>query len=206
MRLQAAVLLIALLASPGWAQPADPIGELLDRQQEEPAPVEDDEEPEVPTAPEIQPSLAVPVEPPRPRPQLTAPVHIDETGKSPDAPPTTRDLAYESRVRSSFASAQGFQGPLDGGWTLSGPGGDLYSFRLVDKGRGSVEGAWLDLRRKGAPAGSGFIDQVERVGDEMILRFAEGAVAELTGGSDGRWSGRLTEKGEARAVTLRRTP
>ena len=43
---------------------------------------------------------------------------IDETGKSPDGPPTVIDLTYESRIRGSAAASQGLQGPLDGGWTV----------------------------------------------------------------------------------------
>lgn len=207
MRLSAALLLAALAAAPAAAQPVDPIGEVLDRQREEPAPVDDeDEEGQGAVTPDPEPVLGAPEPAPAPRPRLTAPVHVEETGKTPDAPLGARDLAYESRVRASFASAQGFQGPLDGSWTLSGDGGDLYSFKLVDKGLGVVEGAWLDLRRKGAPSASGFIDQVERVGGEITLRFAGGVVADLSGSADGRWTGQLQERGQRRAVTLRRTP
>lgn len=196
MRLVAAFAVLILAATPARAQPSDPIGEILDQAEEpETAPVEAEPEPVAPAAPAPAPR----------RPQLTAPVNVDEVGKTPDAPPTARDLAYESRLRAAAASAQGFQGPLDGSWTLSGAGGDLYSFKLVDKGQGAVEGAWLDLRRRGAPAASGFIDEVERVGSEMTLRFA-GVVVELQGQGDGRWSGGLQEAGQRRTVSLRRSP
>lgn len=209
MRLRVALLLTVLLAAPAYGQPADPIGELLDRQSEAPRPVDDDDsELEGQPAPttDVEPAIAGPVAPAPRRPRLTAPVNVNETGKSPDAPPTARDLAYESRIRASFASAQGFQGPLDGSWTLSGPSGDLYTFRLVDKGNGGVEGAWLDLRRPGASSASGFIDQVERVGFDMTIRFGGGLIADLTGGADGRWTGQLEQAGQRQPASLRRAP
>src|SRR4051812_5098904 len=68
--------------------------------------------------------------------------HVEDPGKLPEAPPTVPDLAYDSRVLSSAASAEQFQGKLDGGWTLSADGqGDLYAFELVDK-HDALEGAW----------------------------------------------------------------
>ncbi|HQT53981.1 MAG TPA: hypothetical protein PKX06_10945, partial [Phenylobacterium sp.] len=72
------------------------------------------------------------------RPRLTAPVHIDEIGKTPEAPPTAVDLSYEARMRSSFNSAQGLQGPLDGAWTLRAGGAELYDLQLVDSGSGNL--------------------------------------------------------------------
>lgn len=199
----AAIIAIALLsAAPAAAQPADPIGDLLSRQPQ----VDEESAESGRVQPRVEAEPNVPDTPTGPAPHLTAPVHIEETGKTPDRPPTTRDLAYESRVRASFANAQGFQGPLDGGWTLSAAGGgDLYAFELADKGRGVVEGAWRDLRRRGAPAGSGFIDRVERVGEEMTLTFDGGAVAELVQGPAG-WSGQLTARGQSQPVNLRRGP
>lgn len=134
----------------------------------------------------------------------TAPVNVDEVGRTPDGPPTARDLAYESRIRAAAASAQGFQGPLDGSWTLAGEGGDLYAFTLVDR-NGAVEGAWRDLARPGALQGSGFIDAVERTGAAMTLRFA-GVTVALTAGADGRWTGALEQGAQRRTVTLRRSP
>ena len=211
LTLRAVLPWLAVLASaaPAAAQPADPIGALLDRQGR-PQQTDEDAVENGRQQPRVDPEPVV-ADTPAPnapaRPQLTAPVNISETGKTPDGPPTTRDLAYESRIRASFASAQGFQGPLDGSWTLAAPGsGDLYVFELVDKGRNAVEGAWRDLRRPGAIGASGFVDQIERVGSEMTLRFAGGASATLEGGSDGRWSGQLTEAGQTRPVTLRRGP
>ncbi|MCR5878239.1 hypothetical protein [Phenylobacterium sp. J367] len=146
MRLTVAVLLTAALAAPAAARAQDPIGALLDRSA--PPTQADPEEPdtaaEPPAAPEPEPQIALPPGPQPyapPRPQLAGPVFVDETGKNPDAPPTVRDLAYESRIRASFASAQSFQGPLDGRWTLAAADGTgLYEFELSDKTSAPPEG------------------------------------------------------------------
>jgi hypothetical protein len=213
---------IAGAALPAQAQPVDPIDALLDQRGQEPP--EDADEPDLagqpPAAPEPPPRLVAPATPsglpsapvpyaPPPRPQLTAPVHIEEVGKSPDAPPTLRDMAYDSRIKSSFASAQGFQGPLDGGWSLMADGADLYSLQLVDRAD-RLEGAWGDMRRKGALNASGLVDDVQRLGSELTLRFSPtpgGApsIATLHSDAAGRWSGVLVENGQTRAVTLRRS-
>ena len=224
MRLPGAAVLSALaLALPAvaQAQPADPIGALLDRPgQPTPELEEPDAASQPPADPEPEPTAILPsgpqpyAPPPAPpaRPQLTAPVYVGEVGKTPDAPPTVRDLAYESRMRSSFASAQGFQGPLDGSWTLAATGGgDLYALELRDRGAGVVEGAWRDLRRAGALGASGFVDEISRAGSELTLRFqpspeAPTVIATLRGGYDGRWTGELVEQGARRPVSLRRTP
>jgi hypothetical protein len=153
------------------------------------------------------PAAPIPYSPPRP--QLTAPVRLEETGKNPDAPPNVNDLAYETRLKSSFASAQGFQGPLDGGWTLSAKdAGDLYALQLVDR-PDRLEGAWRDLRRKGALGASGLVDDIRRNGADLTLSFsasdaAQPVTATLHAAYDGAWSGNLTEGGRTRAVVLRR--
>ncbi|WP_310541860.1 hypothetical protein [Phenylobacterium sp.] len=143
------------------------------------------------------------------RPRLTAPVHIDEIGKTPEAPPTAVDLSYEARMRSSFNSAQGLQGPLDGAWTLRAGGSELYDLQLVDSGSGNLEGAWRDPRRRGATDASGFIDTISRVGGQLVIRLtprpgAEPSILMLNADSNGTWSGELTERGERRSVTMRR--
>lgn len=143
------------------------------------------------------------------RPRLTAPVHIDEIGKTPEAPPTAVDLSYEARMRSSFNSAQGLQGPLDGAWSLKAGGAELYDLQLVDSGSGNLEGAWRDPRRRGANDASGFIDSISRVGGQLIIRLtprpgAEPSILMLNADSSGTWSGELTERGERRSVTMRR--
>jgi len=137
-------------------------------------------------------------------------VQIEETGKTPDAPPSLAAMAYDMRLRSSFMSAQGYQGPLDGGWTLAAPGGEeLFALQLVDR-PDRLEGAWRDLRRKGALDGSGLVDDIQRTGSELTLRIPSGsgggvAVASLHGTADGRWAGELTEGGQPRPIILRRT-
>lgn len=200
MRASVATLLLILAAAPAaGAQPAPPasaavdvIGTLLRSQT-----ARDEDEPD--TAGQ-----------PRPAPQLrAAPLG------GPVPPPTVgaRDLAYDTRLRASFASAQGFQGPLDGGWTLSIPaddgGGDLYALQLVDRAD-RLEGVWRDLRRQGALNASGLIDDLQRQGRELTLRFtpapgAPAVVATLHGGADGRWAGELAEGEDRRPLVLRRT-
>ena len=150
-----------------------------------------------------------PYVPPPPRRQLTAPVHIDETGKTPEGPPTATDLNFEARMRSSFNSAQGMQGPLDGAWSLKAGGTELYDLQLVDTGSGSLEGAWRDPRRRGAVDASGFIDVISRVGGQLTIRItsrpgADPSIILLSADGNGGWSGELTERGEHRSVTLRR--
>ncbi len=145
-----------------------------------------------------------------PAPKLTAPVHVDEYDKSPEAPLNPAELGYETRLRSSFASAQGMQGPLDGAWTLSATGGQpLYSLLFVDKGRGQLEGAWRDPRRPGATNSSGFMTGVERVGGQLVARFQSRPGAALTSvtvspGTGGVWTGVLDEAGARTSVTLKR--
>ena len=214
MRRRAAItaVLWSALAATGLAARAqpdpDPIGALLDH------PAEPDEPDTAGQPPAPEPVISVPpgaaqTPPPR-RPMLTAPVHVEETGKTPDAPRGARDLAYDSRIRSSFASAQGFQGPLDGGWALTAQaGGDLYALQLVDRAD-RLEGVWRDVRRKGALSASGLVDDIQRAGSELTLRFTPApggpaVVATLRGGQDGRWTGDLAEGGATRAVILRRT-
>ena len=220
MRIRLPALLLAVaVAAPAWAQPAAParaprdvIGSLLDPGGQP----TDEDEPDVASAPRaapepepaITPQAGVLPDAPPPRPRLDAPAHVEETGKTADAPPTPRDMAYEARIRSSFASAEGFQGPLDGGWALSAGGQDLYALQLVDQ-RDRLEGVWRDVRRKGSLNASGLLDDIQRQGLDLTLRFtprpgAPTAVATLHGGADGRWTGELVEGETRRPVTLRR--
>jgi hypothetical protein len=143
-------------------------------------------------------------------PQWSTPVFIDQPGRTPEAPPSYVDQAYEARLRASFLSAQGLKGPLEGGWTLSDAGGArLFDLQLVDSAGGSVEGAWRDLRRPGAIDASGLIVGASRIGNRFNLRFypqgyGEPVVATLTATADGRWSGELNENGQRRTVYLQR--
>ena len=220
--MQRAVLSLLLVLAPAmvWAQPApsakppsDPISNILIHG----APGDEDEpdtagQPR--TAPEPEPSLLPTGPAPRayskaPQSKLNAPVFIDEVGKTPDSPPEIRDLAYDARIRASLASAQSFQGPLDGGWTLSAGNQDLYALQLVDR-RDRLEGAWRDLRRQGALNASGLVDQMQRQGADLTLSFtpepgAPMTLATLHDGGNGFWTGELAEAGRNRAVILRRT-
>lgn len=205
MRLAAALVLAALAAAPAHAQPPpDPIDALL-----RPLPKDADvEEPDTAaTGSAVEPDPTLPAGPqpyrpyvPPPHPTLTAPVFVHETGKNPDAPATPVEAAYDSRLRSSAASVQGFQGPMDGGWTLSAGGHALYALQLTDR-NGAVEGAWRDLRRSGALDAYGFFDIVERTGGRLTFRFADGIVAELHPQGD-RWTGELVEGGRRETVSL----
>ncbi len=137
-----------------------------------------------------------------------SPVHIDEIDATPEGFPTASEVAYEQRLRSSFASAQGLQGPLDGSWIVSGDGsGDLYSLQLVERSNGLLEGAWRDLQRPGAMDASGFIDDIQRNGGQLTLRFVnrgEMASANLVAGVDGAWTGEMIRGREKKSITLRR--
>jgi hypothetical protein len=203
--LAAALLLIAGAVQ---AQVVDPIGALLDQVQTPPPATETPVE----TAPGIvAPTPAPPpyVPPPTRRPRLDAPVQIEETGRTPDGPPTANDRNYEARMRASFAASQGMQGPLDGRWVVRAAGGELFELQLSDRSQGTLEGAWRDPRRKGAADASGFIDDIQRYGNQLTVRIQARQGVDpvrmvLEAGLGGGWSGQLTEAGERRAVTMGR--
>jgi hypothetical protein len=235
MRIGVISLLMMAAALPAGAQPApapaprDVIADLIDRSV---PPPKDEDEPDTAGQPRAaqeseldssplpqtgpqtgpqsgpQPGSQLPFAP-APRQQLNAPVRIEEAGKTPDAPLTVRDMTYDARIRSSFASAESFQGPLDGGWTLSAADQELYALQLVDR-RDRLEGVWRDLRRRGSLNGSGLVDDLQRQGADLILRFTpspgvETSVATLHDGGSGLWTWELAEAGRRRPVTLRRT-
>ncbi|RAK57444.1 hypothetical protein DJ018_05755 [Phenylobacterium deserti] len=209
-----ALVLGVLGAASAGAQQApvqsDAIGAILDAPPRSTIAPEEPDTAAAPPEPTPAPIVAAPPQRPTGPPQATRPVFIEETGRTPDRPPTVESLAYDSRIRASFASAQSFQGALDGAWTLSAQGeGDLYALKLVDRGDGVVEGAWRDLRRKGALNGSGFVDSAERTSADVVLRFTDmgGAPATLTlEPAAVGWSGNLETGGERRQVSLRRAP
>lgn len=181
MRWAAALVLAAFAVTPAHAQPApDPIGDVLSASTLDPD--------EADAAP-------APTSPPPPAAALSLP-----SIAAPSSP--AQDQAFDTRVRASQTSAQRFQGPLDGGWTLSGASGELYVLQLADHD-GVLEGAWRDPRRPGALNASGFIDQLERTPDGLVLRFAA-VVARLHGSSDGRLAGALVEDGRTTAISLSR--
>lgn len=117
--------------------------------------------------------------------------------------------AYDERLRASFAAAQSFQGPLDGGWTLIAQNeGAIFALRFVDR-KDKLEAVWRDLRRNSALDASGLVDAVERMGGKLTLRFSPAAGAQallmLHRASDGSWVGELRENGRNRDVWLTKT-
>jgi hypothetical protein len=131
---------------------------------------------------------------------------VDAPGKLPEPPPSVPDLAYDARLLSSAASAESFQGPLDGGWVLGAQGeGDLYALQLTDK-RDHLEGAWRDLRRPGDPAASGFLDEVRRSPAGLSLRFTPQGQGPVTVALGPNLRGQAEQDGRRRAVALRRSP
>jgi len=221
------VLLLLASAGPGFAQAprpaADPIAALLNPGAQ-PAVDEDQAERtgQAPVDPEPEAALpATPLAPAAPPPAHA--VGVEETGKSPEGPPSLRDLAYDSRIRASFAAAESFQGPLDGGWTLGAAGqGDLFGLQIVDR-RNRLEGAWRDLRGRpgpdahgpdahspgaNSPGAHGFVDRIQRSGGAVTLSFtpADGAPVTVALQGEGRLlSGVMDQAGRRTPVTLRRT-
>jgi hypothetical protein len=148
--------------------------------------------------------------PPRPSDTIASqPVFLDER-RAVAGELTAEERSYEARLRASFNSAQGLQGPLDGGWMLSmASGADLYALRFVDRGSGPLEGAWRDARRPGALDGFGFLDNIERSSGKVTLRFtrrrgAPPTVITLSAAADGQWTGDMVEDGAPRNVVMRR--
>jgi hypothetical protein len=233
MRIGLITLMWMAAALPAGAQPApaaappasrDPIGDILNRNV--PPPKDEDEpdtagQPRTAQEPDLE-AIASPQAAPRagpqtgpqlpftqgPRQERSAPVRVEETGKTPDSPLTVRDMAYDARIRSSFSSAQSFQGPLEGGWTLADTYGDRYVLQIVDR-RDRLEAVWRDLRRPGSITGSGLVDTIQRAGGDLTLKFTETQTPDLTltlrEQADGRWTGRLVRGDTAFPVTLRRT-
>ncbi|MDP2215267.1 MAG: hypothetical protein Q8J81_15590, partial [Phenylobacterium sp.] len=155
---------------------------------------------------------SAPAPPPVPRPDRTIasqPVFLDER-QAVAGQLSAEERSYEERLRASYNSAQGLQGPLDGGWSLETIAGqDLYALRFVDRGSGPLEGAWRDARRPGALDGYGFLDSIDRSGGRVTLRFtprrgAPPAVITLTAAPSGQWSGEMIEDGAPRSVVMRR--
>lgn len=118
----------------------------------------------------------------------------------------------DERVGGSFNAAEGFQGPLDGSWTLvSASGQALLAFQLVDKpgGQGPLEGVWRDLRRPPAPGDIGFVDNLIRGPGTLSITLnatpGQPAVTiSLHADPTGAWSGVMRENGADAPVKLRR--
>jgi len=130
---------------------------------------------------------------------------VDQPGKLPGPASSVPDLAYDARLLSAFGSAQSFQGPLEGGWTLSAPNqGDLYAFQLTD-GREGLGGAWRDLRKGRSPDASGVLDSAKRTADGLALRFTPPGLAPVTLLVRPGLKGELQEGEKRTAVVLRKT-
>ena len=145
-------------AAPSGADPAqvpealDPLADLIAQS----AQTLDEEAAETAEAPAPRRRARIlPIPPPEP-----------EAPAAPGAYLTTAQI-YELRVKGSIAAAQNLQGPLDGGWRVTGAqGGELYALQIVDKAGGAseLEGAWRDVRRPGSVGSTGLIDDLRRAG------------------------------------------
>src|SRR5690349_14278606 len=114
-------VLVALIAAPVFGQPApasppkpaddDIIGSLLDpnhhptkEEEDEPDTAARSSQADIESvAPAPGRRRTVPFAAP-PRPERDRPVGVDETNRTPDGPANVRDLAYDARLRSSFAA------------------------------------------------------------------------------------------------------
>lgn len=187
--------------APGQSVPAavDPLGDLITQTG---TTDEEDAQPTAP-APYHKPTL-LPIPTPEP-PSVSFPPDGDHAVPQGSYVPAER--IYEMRVKGSIVAAQGLQGPLDGGWKVSGPDGStLYTLQIVDPagGYGPVEGAWRDVRRSGAVGSTGLIDSVERSGADLVVRFSPrggpSTVLSLSPAGATRWSGNLHEAGVDQTV------
>ncbi|MDQ0466190.1 hypothetical protein QO010_003983 [Caulobacter ginsengisoli] len=138
-------------------------------------------------------------------------VTLDELGVTPEGPLSPVALGYDARVRASSDAAEGLQGPLDGGWIVTGPDGrGLVVLQLVDPGDGSgrLEGAWRDLTTPDGVEPVGLIDSLDRGAGDLVIRFqprgAGGVVLQIRPDAKGDWSGELFDKGQSIPVTMRR--
>lgn len=144
---------------------------------------------------------------PDPGDEAEAAGQVEPGAPAAPAPPSTE--SYDARVEQSFAAAESFRGPLDGGWILTAKReGPLYAIRFSDS-HDQLEAAWRDLRRVGALDASGLVEHVDRQGDRLTLGFSPAAgvraVATLRARPDGAWAGELDENGRKRKVTLQKT-
>jgi len=144
-----------------------------------------------------------------PTPSEPPPTRLEQTGVSPDGPPSDRDMAWDNRIRSSVTAAQGLQGPLDGRWQLyDATNRGLYIFQMVDpaSGKGPLEGVWRDLRRPAGSLAYGVVAYLSRGESTLTIGFNAGAGVSivLQALADGVWSGEMTENGVKTPVTLRR--
>jgi hypothetical protein len=142
-----------------------------------------------------------------------------ETSAGPAPATPLYDGSPGSSVESAFQTAEAARGALDGRWRLSDAmGAPLYDFLLADRGAAppdpladadqpQVEGAWRDLRRRGAIEDAGPLDAINRRGATLVLRFQEPTgprTISLDRLPSGVWIGRALIDGEPRVVFLER--
>lgn len=145
---------------------------------------------------------------PAPRHRATIlPIPPPETRAIPQGGYVPADQVYEMRVKGSIAAAQNLQGPLDGGWRVTGADGvQIYALQIVDKagGYGVLEGAWRDVRRPGTVGSTGLIEDLRRDGALLVARFSprggQSAVLTLQPTGETRWTGQLVENGATQVV------
>lgn len=127
-----------------------------------------------------------------------------EPPPAPPPSPRASSEAYDARVRSSFQAAEAFQGPLDGGWTLSDRDGPAYALQLADH-QGVLEGVWRDLRRSGE---AGVVEVEARTRTRLKLRLDADQATPVRidlHGEAGGWAGRMRRGGGAHEVRLAKT-
>ena len=148
----------------------------------------------------------------QPPPAAAASVQPAVLTVPPAAAPTPEDTA--NAIRDAFQVAQSQRGPLDGRWRLNDAAGRaLLIFQLSQPGVAtadaapSIEGAWRDPNRTGATDSSGFLDQVDRRGDALSIRFyaRDGdppILITLRPSTGGQWRGELSEDDEDLKVVM----
>ncbi len=177
-------------------QAIDPMADLISQQNGAQPQTTDEDEAEAASKPAPRHKATIlPIPPPEP-----------EAPATPGGYLTTAQI-YELRVKGSIAAAQNLQGPLDGGWRVTGPdGAQLYALQIVDKAGGytPLEGAWRDVRRPGTVGSTGLIDDLSRNGSDLVVRFSprggQSAILTLRPQGETRWAGELVEDGQTRTV------
>lgn len=131
---------------------------------------------------------------------------VTDAGPLPEAPKTPEQQAYDARLRQSAEAAEQFQGPMDGGWTLSGDdASDIYGFELVDKVN-QLDGAWRDLKRPGDPDGSGVLDVARHDANGVVFSFRPKGQRPVNVTLAPDLRGNMEQGGKRTPVTLRRNP
>ena len=142
-------------------------------------------------------------------PASQAPASVDQPIPDLGGPLSPQAQELDAQILASLDQAESRQGPLDGGWRLSSTdGAPLFEFQLADAvatsllnpSGGEVQGAWRDLGRRLTATSSGFLAQVHRDSDTLVLRFyirdeARPTVVSLRALDTSHWTGTLTDEG-----------